>query len=587
MWNTAAQRADMHDRLVRSAHAANVEGAVMQAASLFHQASQIEPRPATVISHVNMLFKAGNYALAASCYSRLLLEYQLSDKQQEMVQAKRQQANAAAARDLRCAGASVVIIAAFRRLKLRQKVVHASAANVLQRCVLRWLHRHGRGPLPLVEHVTVLNTGGEEDNNTSAILFHCECADPRTVKLGLFTLLPFCEMAGGEMTGGRQADEASSADHEFPLQFCLTTKIGERIHGCVLKLWKSRCCYLVLLGRHYTPRAFAGAAQALLPVAASSLAGWESYDCDVDIAMGRKTSHTRDALWDPLRKACLPLVTVCGPRATGAMWQISVDKTILRGRLPPIRAIDIRAESPEIALAPSVGKLRSATLARLLSALLLEQKVVLSSASAFRLSRAAHACISLLLPLRWTQTYVPLLPASHHVVLNAPFPFIYGILTSNACDVSPGIVVFDIDCGSICGEVLETLPRREQDILRRIRRQPPQRIAHGFDATAQACFAVVMSILRDVLTLAPDAWAASPMEGEERLDVALDLLSERFVLSRAAGDTRAFVRLLCETSSFKEFAEHVLRPRENWPRWLRSFMHYATGGSHGKYSGFT
>ena len=68
------------DRLTKQAFAANTAGDTAEAASLFAQASGFDPRPTTILSHVNMRLKLGECELAAACYERLLAGGTLSDK---------------------------------------------------------------------------------------------------------------------------------------------------------------------------------------------------------------------------------------------------------------------------------------------------------------------------------------------------------------------------------------------------------------------------------------------------------------------------------------------------------------------------
>ena len=97
----AAQRAEMHDWLIKQANAANTAGDTAKAASLFAQASALDPRPTTTLSYVNMCLKMGEYEFAAACYERLLTEGGLSDKARAIAQRKRADADAAVAEQQR------------------------------------------------------------------------------------------------------------------------------------------------------------------------------------------------------------------------------------------------------------------------------------------------------------------------------------------------------------------------------------------------------------------------------------------------------------------------------------------------------
>jgi len=559
--NTSAQRSEMHDRLSAKGHAANASGAVLDAAELFAQASQIDPRPATLLSHINMRLKLGQNVLAAACYERLMELGALNEREHAVAEAKLQQAVVGAGYDAQRVMAAHTIGGAGRRMLGRRRSAQILAAGTLQRGVLRWLRLRGLGPLPLVEHVALLRVGDQPDRSPE-LLFHRACDDVRTCKVAILSVAPFCKLALQEV-------QPCAA-----LPFCLTTKTGGRVHGCTLPLRSSTATStdysLVLLGRQYTPRAFARAAAALVPAALHCVDECERSHAEA-------TSLEADVQSDPctsLRSACGPLVATIGPRPTGELWSIRCAGKLLQGRLPPARGLCVRSEPPQSALAPLVGSLSSATLGKLLAALLLEQKILIVSASPHRLAAAAHAATSLLLPLMWRQTYVPVLPPSHHSVLNAPFPFVFGILESHPVTCT-GVVVFNVDRGTVSGHLLEPLPHPEAALLHRYMRRPLRPTAGGFDGIAQACLAVLTSVLRDALSLAAAARAdsAGALDGE-RLDAALELLNERFVAGKAAGAPRRFSRLLCEASSFKEFAEQLMGPLELWPSWMHAFQRW-------------
>ncbi|KAG7341614.1 DENN AEX-3 domain containing protein [Nitzschia inconspicua] len=78
--------------------------------------------------------------------------------------------------------------------------------------------------------------------------------------------------------------------------------------------------------------------------------------------------------------------------------------------------------------------------------LLQEGRVVLRSEHIALLTPVAEALMSLLFPLAWQGVYVPVLPAEMIGVLEAPVPFLIGLLVgSNACPQPPGVVVCDLD----------------------------------------------------------------------------------------------------------------------------------------------
>ena len=81
------------DRLTKQAFATNAAGDTAEPASLFAQASGFDPRPTTILSHVNMRLKLGECELAAACYERLLAGETLSEN--GMVHGRRRHRRAA------------------------------------------------------------------------------------------------------------------------------------------------------------------------------------------------------------------------------------------------------------------------------------------------------------------------------------------------------------------------------------------------------------------------------------------------------------------------------------------------------------
>ncbi|CAL8101323.1 unnamed protein product [Calicophoron daubneyi] len=87
----------------------------------------------------------------------------------------------------------------------------------------------------------------------------------------------------------------------------------------------------------------------------------------------------------------------------------------------------------------------------LFSAMLSDQKVLLCSRSLNRLTECGHALTSLLYPLKYSHTFVPILPKVLIEYLNAPIPFLYGIHSSYKDLVPdlPDVFVVDLDGGSV------------------------------------------------------------------------------------------------------------------------------------------
>ncbi|XP_018651634.1 myotubularin-related protein [Schistosoma mansoni] len=87
----------------------------------------------------------------------------------------------------------------------------------------------------------------------------------------------------------------------------------------------------------------------------------------------------------------------------------------------------------------------------LFTAILSDQKVLVCSRSLNRLTEACHALTSILYPLKYSHTYVPILPKSLIEFINAPTPFLYGIHTGYQHLLSDMVDVFvtDLDGGSV------------------------------------------------------------------------------------------------------------------------------------------
>lgn len=63
----------------------------------------------------------------------------------------------------------------------------------------------------------------------------------------------------------------------------------------------------------------------------------------------------------------------------------------------------------------------------ILNALILERKVILLSSHARLLTPVAQTLLSLMFPLEWQYSYVPVLPRVVSVILDAPMPVFVGI----------------------------------------------------------------------------------------------------------------------------------------------------------------
>ena len=102
----------------------------------------------------------------------------------------------------------------------------------------------------------------------------------------------------------------------------------------------------------------------------------------------------------------------------------------------------------------------------LLVALLFERRVVLTSKSLSKLSRATHAANRMVFPLKWQHVFLPLMPAELMEYLTAPMPFVVGLPTQlmSAYEKVPKEEVFllNLDDGSYTyfAEDFELVPKR-------------------------------------------------------------------------------------------------------------------------------
>ena len=91
------------------------------------------------------------------------------------------------------------------------------------------------------------------------------------------------------------------------------------------------------------------------------------------------------------------------------------------------------------------------------------------------LTPVAEALISLLFPLTWQGVYVPVLPSTMMGVLEAPVPFLVGLLVgSNSCPQPPGVVVCDLDqdivhLGASDQGESRTLPKLPEDLVSKLK----------------------------------------------------------------------------------------------------------------------
>ena len=205
-----------------------------------------------------------------------------------------------------------------------------------------------------------------------------------------------------------------------------------------------------MLSASYAPRALAACAHALRPLAcraAAAAAAAAAGDADQDGEGGEggegggeagvegatvspSASHPSALPLTALRLAAQRLVAQSAPRPGEVRELLCADQARVRVRVPrPLMGGQARPRVPEAAesCAAALSPLSASGVSALLTALLLEQKVVLVSSRPARLTAAAQAASALLHPLRWSQVYVPLVPRSHLSVAGAPFPYVLGV----------------------------------------------------------------------------------------------------------------------------------------------------------------
>ena len=106
-----------------------------------------------------------------------------------------------------------------------------------------------------------------------------------------------------------------------------------------------------------------------------------------------------------------------------------------------------------VPLASLVYSLSPPVLAALFASLLMERRVILTSASFAMLATAVHAAAALIRPFHWHNLFLPLLPAALLEALCSPTPFLVGLPASLREEVDwPGmedVVVVDLDASTI------------------------------------------------------------------------------------------------------------------------------------------
>ena len=150
--------------------------------------------------------------------------------------------------------------------------------------------------------------------------------------------------------------------------------------------------------------------------------------------------------------ARLLVVTVPAPASPAAIFSLGAgDRQLVSG-----------AAQGGTRVAALFRQLGPAAVMTLVSAVISEQRILLHSASCALLTDSAAALASLISPLHYCHTLVPVLPRSMLEILSSPAPFIIGVtsqLRRLAGDLQDqGLVVVDLDHGRVDTPATAQLP---------------------------------------------------------------------------------------------------------------------------------
>ena len=142
----------------------------------------------------------------------------------------------------------------------------------------------------------------------------------------------------------------------------------------------------------------------------------------------------------------LSLVSVPGPGSPPVKFSLGAnDRQILASSSHP----EVPATGCRVSLLFQQLGIRAVL--TLFSAVLTEQKILLHSQSLSRLTDSCTALTSLIYPMKYSHTLVPVLPSSLLDVLSSPTPFIIGVHSVNQDHVADllDVIVVDLDGGMI------------------------------------------------------------------------------------------------------------------------------------------
>ena len=165
----------------------------------------------------------------------------------------------------------------------------------------------------------------------------------------------------------------------------------------------------------------------------------------------------------------------------------------------------------------------------LLSALLLERRVIVTADNVSRLSSAVLACVDMLFPFKWQHVYIPFLPASRVGYLNAPMPFVIGVkryLLNNMDNTfMDEVVILDVDDGT-----LQTLG--EVDVLELIGdsgttlRQASEGIAQLKNKVTRGFASLGLKVVEEDKFPTSSSFQQAPSTGPVRKDIVTAMFNE-------------------------------------------------------------
>jgi hypothetical protein len=241
---------------------------------------------------------------------------------------------------------------------------------------------------------------------------------------------------------------------------------------------------------------------------------------------------------------------------------------------------------------------------RIYGALMLERRVVLTASRLSMLSAVSQTVLWLLYPFVWQHTFIPILPGCLIDVLEAPTPYLVGLLASDANRTAMSAMRFDADVMLVdldtrtivrcAGDEMRVLPKRIQkalgviveQILVREDLRPVANVAifeafmrmyvelfagmpDYFVSASQREQAAASAVSKKTSTSKMDgaiskqkaAGAAKSAQTIESSSVfANDLVFEKahFVKSIHSASIRSFVAWFCETQQFAVFVNDYL-----------------------------